>query len=178
MISLSTVVWKIEPRASSSSRSCAALVRLPLWAMAIWPARAIHRERLRVAQSAMNRSSNNACGRRPCTRPDHAESSPLKTCDTRPMPLVDCGTACRRRSRCRRFPGRDAAGRRGRSTSIPRHSDGRKRRKHRNNVLDNSAWATANSGRAIQQRSTALNKHQVAGEAPPPPKKLPEPEYA
>ncbi len=37
MISLSTVVWKIEPLASSSSRSWAALVRLPLWAMAIWP---------------------------------------------------------------------------------------------------------------------------------------------
>ena len=37
MISLSTVVWKIDPRSSSSSRSAAALVRLPLCAMAICP---------------------------------------------------------------------------------------------------------------------------------------------
>ena len=37
MISLSTVVWKTRPRLSSSSRSAAALVRLPLCAMAIWP---------------------------------------------------------------------------------------------------------------------------------------------
>ena len=50
MISLSTVVWKIEPRASSSSRSWAALVRLPLWAMAIWPRAQSTVERLGVAQ--------------------------------------------------------------------------------------------------------------------------------
>ena len=37
MISLSTVVWKIDPLFSSSSRSSEALVRLPLCAMAIWP---------------------------------------------------------------------------------------------------------------------------------------------
>ncbi len=37
MISLSTVVWKMEPRCSSSSRSTPAFTRLPLWPMAIWP---------------------------------------------------------------------------------------------------------------------------------------------
>ena len=37
MISESTVVWNIEPRDSSSSRSWAALVRFPLCAIAIWP---------------------------------------------------------------------------------------------------------------------------------------------
>ena len=37
MISLSTVVWKMDPLASSSSRSWAALVRLPLCPMAIRP---------------------------------------------------------------------------------------------------------------------------------------------
>ena len=37
MISLSTVVWKIEPRVSSSWRREAALTKLPLWATAICP---------------------------------------------------------------------------------------------------------------------------------------------
>ena len=37
MISLSTVVWKIDPLDSSSSRSCAALVKFPLCAIAICP---------------------------------------------------------------------------------------------------------------------------------------------
>ncbi len=37
MTSVSLVVWKIEPSASSSSRTSAALTRLPLWAMAIGP---------------------------------------------------------------------------------------------------------------------------------------------
>jgi hypothetical protein len=50
MISLSTVVWKIEPFCSSSSRSADALVRLPLWAMAIWPAGAIDGQGLGIAQ--------------------------------------------------------------------------------------------------------------------------------
>ena len=36
-ISLSTVVWKIDPRASSSVRSAAAFVRFPLWATASCP---------------------------------------------------------------------------------------------------------------------------------------------
>ena len=37
MISLSAVVWKMEPLRSSSSRRTAALIRLPLCAIAIWP---------------------------------------------------------------------------------------------------------------------------------------------
>ena len=35
--SVSIVVWKVTPLASSSSRSSRVLVRLPLWASAIWP---------------------------------------------------------------------------------------------------------------------------------------------
>ncbi len=35
--SVSLVLWKIEPRASRLSRSWSALVRLPLWPMAIDP---------------------------------------------------------------------------------------------------------------------------------------------
>ena len=37
MISLSAVVWKMEPLRSSSSRKTSALIRLPLCAIAIWP---------------------------------------------------------------------------------------------------------------------------------------------
>ena len=37
MISLSTVVWKIEPLRLELIAKLAALVRLPLCAMAIWP---------------------------------------------------------------------------------------------------------------------------------------------
>ena len=37
MISLSAVVWKMEPLRSSSSRRTSALIRLPLCAMASWP---------------------------------------------------------------------------------------------------------------------------------------------
>ena len=37
MISLSAVVWKMEPLRSSSSRRTSALIRLPLCAIAIWP---------------------------------------------------------------------------------------------------------------------------------------------
>jgi hypothetical protein len=37
MVSVSVLVWKIEPSDSSSSRIAPALTRLPLWAMAIGP---------------------------------------------------------------------------------------------------------------------------------------------
>ena len=39
MTSVSLELWKMEPVASSRARSWRALVRLPLWAMAIWPPR-------------------------------------------------------------------------------------------------------------------------------------------
>ena len=50
--SLSTVVLKMAPSSSSSSRRMWALTRLPLWPMAIWPARAVGQDGLRIFQRA------------------------------------------------------------------------------------------------------------------------------
>ena len=50
MTSVSEFDWKIAPSRSSSLRSASALVRLPLWAIAIGPRAVFARDRLRVAQ--------------------------------------------------------------------------------------------------------------------------------
>jgi len=68
MISLSTVVWKIEPWVSSSSRRAAALVRLPLCAMASWP-RAQSTVSGWALRTWIRRWLNSGCGRWPHDRP-------------------------------------------------------------------------------------------------------------
>ena len=50
MISLSTVVWKTRPRFSSSSRSCGGVGQVAVVRDGDLAARAIHRERLGVAE--------------------------------------------------------------------------------------------------------------------------------
>ena len=128
---MSEVDWQMAPWEMSSRRSVRPLVMLPLWATARPPADKFGKQRLDIAQDGFAGGGI----------ADMAEAgAALQAVDDllagemiadQAHAAFGVESARRQRRRCRRLPGRDAAGRGGRGRSALRHRDGRKRRRHR-----------------------------------------------
>ena len=107
------MVWKIDPFASNSSRNSTALVRLPLWAIAILPL-----TQSTVSGWAFRRLDDPAVEYRVC--PIAAEPFMDFNCGVSKSPApAPCpcghGTPLRQRRRFRRTPDPDVAGHTGRN---------------------------------------------------------------
>ena len=132
MISLSTVVWKIEPFGLEFLAELGGVDEIAVVRDRDLAAACVHDERLRVFDRARSgrRISHVADGSGAC---DALKSFRRENLGHEAHALVDCERhpPNRWRKRCPRFPGRDAARRRGHSRRCSRRRDARKWRRRR-----------------------------------------------